>query len=123
MKVLIADDSALISIRIMDLIESIPGATTVARTTSVSDSIAAIMEFHPNVVILDMNLKDGSGMQVLEYIRRTGNQAKVIVLSEYSYSQYRKHSEQMGADYYLDKATEFGRLEEVLNEIKRAKLC
>lgn len=59
-----------------------------------------------DLLIVDLFLKSGSGMQLLEQLRRSTVDQKVIVLSNYVNPSVRKRCAQMGVDAVFDKSTE-----------------
>ena len=70
MRVFVADDSAPVRERILSMLEGIPGVQVVGHA---EDSIAArllITALQPDVVILDINMPGGSGIEVLHEIKR-----------------------------------------------------
>jgi DNA-binding NarL/FixJ family response regulator len=73
-------------------------------------SIDGILAALPDVVVLDVQLKGGSGLQVLRAVRRMEPGIAFVVFSLHADSAYRKHYLNEGADRFLDKATEFDQL-------------
>ena len=76
-----------------------------------------IEETRPDVVILDVRLTRQNGIQILEEIKAGIAAPVVIVLSTFPYPQYHKWYEQLGADFFLDKATEIHRVAEVIRAL------
>lgn len=74
----------------------------------------------PQVLILGLQLADGSGLGVLQFIRRRFPLTRVIMLCDCAASIYRERCVAQGVDYFFDKATEFPRLQEVLRGMTRA---
>jgi DNA-binding NarL/FixJ family response regulator len=59
-------------------------------------------------------MPSGSGISVLEEVKRRGKSPVVIMLTNYPYPQYRKKCMDAGADYFFDKSNEFHKVTEVL---------
>jgi two-component system, OmpR family, response regulator len=59
-----------------------------------------------DLLIVDLFLKSGSGMQLVEQLTRNGTAQKVIVLSNYVNPSVRKRCAQLGVDAVFDKSTE-----------------
>jgi len=59
-----------------------------------------------DLAIVDLFLKEGTGLRVLEACRHRGPAQKMVVLSNYATPQMRRKCEQLGADAVFDKATE-----------------
>lgn len=74
----------------------------------------------PQVLIIDIQLVDGSGLGVLQFIKRRFPLTKVIMLCDCISAVYRERCASQGADYFFDKVTEFGRVQEILSGLARA---
>lgn len=108
MKIFLVEDSPDIRERLHALIAAIPGVELVAEADNQEDALRGIFESHPDVVILDMRLASGTGMEVLRQVKAKQALIKVIVLTNFGYPQYRKRCMELGADYFLDKTREIG---------------
>ena len=107
MNILIVDDSELFRRGMQQLIESYCKSPLLKEAGSVAEGIRLYKEFRADAVLLDLSLPDGSGLDVLKVIRKEGRPVLVMVLTDYSSDQLRIRALQEGADYFLDKATEF----------------
>ncbi len=117
MKVFIADDSEVVCERLTIMLSELPGIEITGQAKDVGESIESIRRLHPDVVILDIRMPGGSGIDVLEDIKKTNAAPVVIVLTNYPYPQYRKKCMALGAEYFFDKATEFEKVTEVLETL------
>jgi DNA-binding NarL/FixJ family response regulator len=117
MKVLIIDDSEALVQRLMGSLAEVEGLQLVGYASNVADGILEIRQAKPDVVILDIRMPDGSGMEVLETLRKHPAPPMVIMLSNYNYPQFRRKCLQGGARYYFDKSSEFHRVAEVLRDL------
>ena len=61
----------------------------------------------------------GLGIDVLENIKQNDSALMVIVLTNYPYPGYRQKCLQAGADFFLDKSTEFDQIPELLARYKQ----
>jgi len=69
----------------------------------------------PDAVILDIRLSRGTGIEVLESVRRPATRAPVVIMLTNSPTpQHRTRCLAAGADYFLDESADFGRLGEIL---------
>ncbi len=118
MRVFIADDSDLLRERLIGLITEIPGVMISGQADNVGDAISAIQIEKPEVIILDIRMPGGSGIDVLKTVKSDLPASVVIVLTNYSYSQYRKICLDAGADYFFEKTSEFDRIPAILNELR-----
>jgi DNA-binding NarL/FixJ family response regulator len=107
MKVYVVEDSDAICERIVRMVNEIKNADVVGTTDMVSSAIRGIEKCLPDVVILDIQLLDGNGFTVLQYIKEKMLAIKVIVLTNFNSDQYRNLAQRYGADAFLDKSNDF----------------
>ncbi|MBH1963234.1 MAG: response regulator [Comamonadaceae bacterium] len=107
LKAILVDDSAKIRETLVPALEELAGFVVVATAESAKEALAA-MNAYPEwqVMILDMFLKEGSGLEVLNTSRNRETWKKVIVLTNYATGQIRERSIALGADAVFDKSTE-----------------
>jgi len=92
------------------MLSLIDGINTIARAEDVENAILSTRELKPEVLILDIRIHGGSGIDVLKEVKKNEPSPKVIMLTNYPYSQYKKKCFDEGADYFLDKSTEFSEI-------------
>jgi len=110
MRILIADDSELLRVRLVDMLSEIEGIEIIGQAQDSLDVIESIEKLNPHVVILDVRMPQGDGIKVLEAIKKNLQSPKVIIFTNYPYPQYRKRYMDAGADFFFDKSTEFEKL-------------
>jgi DNA-binding NarL/FixJ family response regulator len=113
-QVAIADDSAVIRERLMQKLSQLEGIQMAWQAHNASEAIAAFQRHKPEVAILDIQMPDRSGIEVLAHIKKESPQTTVIMLTNYPLQPFRKSCLQAGADYFFDKSTEFEKVIEVL---------
>ena len=119
MRVLIADDSEVIVQRLMALLAHVRGVEVVDQVGTVEETREAVRRLRPDAVILDMQMPGGSGIDVLESMKKDQLISTVIVLTNHPYEPYRKKCLQVGAKFFLDKSSEFEKVGEVLQGLIR----
>jgi len=117
MRVLIVDDSEALVRRLTSRLREVAGIEIVGHAGNVSDAVQEIRKMKPDVVTLDIAMPGGSGIEVLESLKKDQFQPVVIVLSNYSDRQYRRKCLQSGARFFFDKSTEFHKVAEVLRSL------
>lgn len=117
MKVFIADDSALVCERIIGMLTELPEIEIAGQARNAQEAIESIHKSKPDVVILDIRMPGGSGIEVLKNIKKDKSAPLVIMLTNYPYPQYRKKCLDEGADFFFDKSTEFEKLVEVFKKL------
>ena len=109
LKIFLADDSALIRTRVASMLGA-PHMTIVGQAETPQDSIAGILASRPDVVVLDVQLEGGSGLEVLRAVRKAAPEVAFVVFSNNSGPAYRKRYLGEGAYRFIDKTTEFDQL-------------
>lgn len=109
LKVFLADDSRPIRERVNALLGA-ASMDVVGEAATPATCIAGILDSHPDVVVLDVQLEGGSGLQVLKAVRRADPGVAFVVFSNNSAPAYRKRYLGEGAVRFLDKSTEFDQL-------------
>ncbi len=120
-KVFIADDSLIVREHLVTMFDELAGVEVVGQAENVAEAINAIRLLQPDAVILDILMPGGSGIKVLENIKQAGEGPMVIVLTNYPYPVFRQKCLQAGADFFLDKSTEFDQIPKLFEWFKRAK--
>ncbi|MDP3797861.1 MAG: response regulator transcription factor [Polaromonas sp.] len=108
-RVFLADDSALIRSRVAAML-GVNEMTVVGQAETPQESIDGILATAPDVVVLDVQLDGGSGLQVLRAVRRAAPQIAFVVFSNNAGPAYRKRYLREGAARFLDKSTESDQL-------------
>ena len=108
-KVFLADDSALIRGRVATML-GVSDMTIVGEAETPQASIDGILATAPDVVVLDVRLEGGSGLQVLRAVRQAAPDIAFIVFSNNAAPAYHKRYLREGAARFLDKSTEFDQL-------------
>jgi len=122
MNVVLVDDSLLVRERVANIISEIPGAEVMGEAGNSIEAIEVVRKTKPDVVILDIKMPGESGLQVLRKLKNEFEGLKIIMLTNYSDSQYKAECLMHGADYFLCKSDEFNKLPEVFSKLgKRPK--
>jgi DNA-binding NarL/FixJ family response regulator len=117
MKVLVVDDSALLRERLVSMISELPEIAKIGQAQNASQALNSVHNFNPDVVILDIRLSEGNGIEILQKIKKENSAPVTIMFTNFPYSQYRKKCKEAGADFFFDKSTEFHKITGVLEKI------
>ncbi len=102
-RVLLADDHPIVGEGIHHLLERVDGIQVVGEAPSGAQTLQMIAELKPDVLILDIEMPDISGVEVLSQISKGREPVKVLVLSSYDDREYISQMLAMGASGYLIK--------------------
>ena len=108
-KIFLSDDSSLIRQRVAAMLEA-AAMTVVGEARTPQASIDGILAVRPDVVVLDVQLEGGTGLEVLRQVRQTDPRIAFVVFSNNAAPAYRKRYLDAGAMLFLDKSTEFDQL-------------
>ena len=120
-QIFIVDDSAFIRERLVGMLVEIEGVSVVGEAESPAEAIAGITHTCPDVVMLDLHLRNGSGLEVLRGLQFSLSGIVFIVLTNFPNSHYRKFCLEAGARYFLDKHTELGKIADILFELRATR--
>ena len=112
-KVFLVEDSPLIRQRIRSLLAAVP-AEVVGEAGRAGDAIEGILQTRPDIVLLDFNLADGCGFDVLRALHPRLPEVDFYMLSNFSAAPYRRLAGELGAKDYLDKSKDFERVRELV---------
>ncbi|MHA1757220.1 MAG: response regulator [Promethearchaeota archaeon] len=117
MRLFIADDSEILRSRLVEMLSEFKDIEIVGQTGYAEEAIESVKELIPDVVILDLRLPDGNGINVLKKIKKGNSSIKVIIFTNYPYFQYKKRCMEAGAEFFFYKATEFEKLVEAIKQL------
>jgi len=106
LRVLIVDDSQVLRERLAGMLSRVNGLSVVGLSKNVNDARQSIQELQPDLVILDLQLGDGNGIDILRETKLTNPLIRFVVFTNQSELQYRRCCEDLGADFYLCKSTD-----------------
>jgi DNA-binding NarL/FixJ family response regulator len=118
LRVLLIEDSPLIRRSVAEAIDA-SGVLQVAAFADSSDEAIALLSAEPfDAVIVDLQLKHGSGVPVLAYLQREGLIEKTFaaVLTNHALPAYRERCLQYGVRHFYDKSFEFDRVIDALHD-------
>lgn len=112
--IFVVEDSTLVRERLLEMLDTLPDAQVVGVATRADKAIQDILAGHPDIVLLDVRLAQGSGFDVLRAVHEMAPDVDVYMLSGFATDPYRQLALRLGARGYIDKSTEFGRVREIL---------
>ena len=103
--VIIADDHRLVAEGIEKLIDGSNTAKVVGIADNISDAALLVAEKQPDILLLDVAMPDGDGIDAIARLKETGSGLRVIVLTVYSEPSVIRRAIDGGADGYILKNT------------------
>jgi DNA-binding NarL/FixJ family response regulator len=115
----VVEDSDIVRTRLVAMLAETRGVEVAGEAASVADALARIPTEQPDAVLVDLRLPDGDGFDVIRAAKALTPAPVVVVLTSYAYPQLEAQGLAAGADWFLDKSTEFRRVPEILTSLPR----
>ena len=104
MRILIADDHHLVRRGVADLLSKEAGWEICGEASDAAKAFQQASELNPDLVLLDISMPDGSGLEAARRIRQKIPQIKILMMSHHDATQFEKSAIESGADGCIDKA-------------------
>lgn len=101
--VLLVDDHPVVREGLVSLLSQYPGIRVVAEADGVSTALEQAAKLRPEVVLLDIRLEDGNGIELARQLRHSQPQSRIIILTSYDDEKYLLEAVRVGVDGYLLK--------------------
>jgi DNA-binding NarL/FixJ family response regulator len=111
--IFLVDDSDVVLARLRTMVQA-AGWDVAGDARGVGEAIDGIRKHQPHTAILDLELLNGSGLDVLRRVRNELPALVVIVLTNHANEQYRAKCLAAGANHFLDKSYDFERIPALL---------
>ena len=105
MRLLIVDDSAAWRQRLAAMFSPVEGIEVVSQAQDAPEALALVRALRPEMVILDIQMPGGGGIDVLREVKRDYPKTVVVMLTSHPEPPYRQRCAELGADYFLSKST------------------
>jgi len=102
-RVVIADDHPVVRSGIRDLLDAADGLTVVGEATNGSEALDRVAEEHPDVLLLDVEMPELSGVEVAQQLKAESSPVRLLALSSYDDQEYVQGLLENGASGYLTK--------------------
>ena len=120
MNILIVDDSKLIQDRIKSILHDSKSKKNITQAFNVIEAKEILLNENFDLVISDIRMPGGGGLELLEFIKKRKNEIPVIIITNYPYPQYRERAVELGAEYFLSKIEDLEKIDGIINEISRS---
>jgi DNA-binding NarL/FixJ family response regulator len=118
---MLVDDHEVVREGLKALLNRREGMTVVGEAGSVAQSLEVAMNVKPDVVVMDLRLPDGTGIEACREIRSELPDTKVIMLTSYADEEAIMSSILGGASAYLLKQTRGSQLAEAIEGVARGE--
>jgi DNA-binding NarL/FixJ family response regulator len=120
LRVYLVEDSFSVVRLLRELLQG-AGAKVVGDSDRANTAISDIRALRPDVVVVDIALKEGNGFDVLKALRdRFGAKGPAaVVLTNHTFEPFRKTSTRLGAKYFFDKSSQIPEMLRALQALPR----
>lgn len=101
--------------RLRESLDGLDNVEVIGAVADESAAVAAVRAQSPDVIILDLQLKEGTGFGVMQ--RLGASRPKVIVFTNYMLPEYQRLAESLGVEHFLNKSVDYERLPQLVQEI------
>jgi DNA-binding NarL/FixJ family response regulator len=118
--VYLVEDSEIMSTLLHELLEG-NGASIVGHADSAQTAIADVARVKPDIVVIDIALRQGNGFDVLKAVASepAAKRPLLVVLTNYTLKSYRSAAKRFGADLFLDKSNQIPELLRIVHSLYR----
>jgi len=116
-RVLLVEDSRLLTDRLRETFAGLDGVELVAAVADESSAVEAASGKRIDAIILDLQLKQGTGFGVVE--RLGSKRPTVIVFTNYVLPEYQRRAAALGIEYFLNKSRDYERLPQLIQELEQ----
>jgi DNA-binding NarL/FixJ family response regulator len=104
MRILIADDHHLVRRAVGDLLAMEAGWEVCGEAADTAEAFRKASELTPDLILLDISMPDGSGLETARRIRQEIPNVKILMMSHHDATQFAQSAIENGADGCIDKA-------------------
>jgi DNA-binding NarL/FixJ family response regulator len=112
------DDHSLIRAGVRALVLDLPGYAVIGEANDGSQLLAMVEHLSPDIVLLDISMKQTGGLEALQQLKRIRPQSKVLILSMHTDPALIMQALESGAHGYLLKDTTATELEHALEALR-----
>jgi DNA-binding NarL/FixJ family response regulator len=116
-KVMLVDDHEIVRMGLRNLLEKRKQFTVVGEAGTVAEALSVARDSRPDVIVMDIRLPDGNGVEATREIRGERPETKVIMLTSYADDEAIYGSIMAGASGYLLKQTRGQSLAEAIERV------
>ena len=120
LRVYLVEDSPHVRDLLLDFL-NIPGEVEIVGfADNEAESLAAMIAEPVDAVIVDLKLREGSGMAVIEKLRKANltPSPKIIVFTNHPFPEIKRRAMQLGADYFFDKSADYDSIRVTLQNLR-----
>ncbi|MHB8626406.1 MAG: response regulator [Aggregatilineales bacterium] len=121
-RVVLADDHSVVRRGIRDFLTEAGDITVVAEAATGSEAATLVAHHQPDVVILDIRMADGSGIETAQRLRDEGQTLGILILTAFDDPPYIRAAVEAGANGYMLKSASADEIVEAVRAVHEGKI-
>ena len=113
MEILLVDDNDLIRVRLEKAIRKLDDDITIYNSINCEEALMLFSQINPDLVILDISLPDGSGIDLLRIMKKEKPQISVSIFTNYGTAEFKKSCIELGAEHFFEKSNINGLIDSI----------
>ncbi|HTK80787.1 MAG TPA: response regulator transcription factor [Bacteroidota bacterium] len=121
LRILLADDHALVRAGFKLLLEDISGIQVIGEASNGREALAMIRTHYPDIVLMDIAMMELNGLEALERAKKEFPDVHIIILSMHANEEYVIQALRAGASGYLLKGADISEFELAIRSVARGE--
>lgn len=122
-RILLADDHALIRSGIRSLLEAVPDFQVVGEAGNGREALDLALRLQPQICLMDITMPELNGLLAADRIRKEAPGCRVVILSMHADEEFVRHARESGAQGYLRKDADPAHLEGCIRRVLGGEAC
>lgn len=115
--ILIVDDSITILTRMKEILSDIRCVDKISIATNGVEALEYLTTHQPELILLDINMPHKNGIELLKDVKQLYPKIQVMMVTNQSVDYYKPICMDYGAEYFIDKSTEFELIPDIIESI------
>lgn len=120
-RVVLADDHSVVRRGIMEFLSEAGDILVVSEADNGAQALELIEQYRPDVAVLDVQMPEGSGIEVTRHLRKKGADLGILILTAYDDPPYIRAAIDAGANGYVLKSSEAEEIVEAVRAVFEGK--
>jgi DNA-binding NarL/FixJ family response regulator len=122
-RILIVDDHPIVRRGLAQLVEHKPDIEVCGGADSASDALRQVEELRPDLVVIDISLKDSNGIELITQIKNRYDDVRMLVWSMFDEKVFAERALRAGAMGYINKQESIENVIEAIRQVLRGEMC
>jgi DNA-binding NarL/FixJ family response regulator len=122
-RILVVDDHPIVRRGLRELVADEPDLEVCGEADNVTQALKQVEATRPDIVIVDLTLKSGHGLDLIQEIRAIDKHIKVLVSSMHDESLFAERALRAGATGYISKQEPPEKLIDAMRQVLRGEIC